>query len=78
MTYRQGNTTEARAALRKIVKPDANVFLQMALISLEEENLQQAEGEFERAWLGGSGGTVYVIHRDDQPRPPRGRGPSRW
>ena len=35
-------------------------------------------GEFERAWLGGSGGTVYVIHRDDQPLPPRGRGPSRW
>jgi hypothetical protein len=31
-------------------------------------------GEFERAWLGGSGGTVYVIHRDDQPLPPRGRG----
>jgi hypothetical protein len=26
-------------------------------------------GEFERAWLGGSGGTVYVIHRDDQPLP---------
>jgi hypothetical protein len=22
---------------------------------------------FERAWLGGSGGLVYVIHRDDQP-----------
>jgi hypothetical protein len=24
---------------------------------------------FERAWLGGSGGLVYVIHRDDQPLP---------
>ncbi|HEY3529367.1 MAG TPA: peptidase C39 family protein [Nocardioides sp.] len=23
-------------------------------------------GQFERAWLGGSGGLVYVIHRDDQ------------
>jgi len=30
--------------------------------------------EFERAWLGGSGGTVYVIHRDDQPLPPGGGG----
>jgi Peptidase_C39 like family len=28
---------------------------------------------FERAWLEGSGGLVYVIHRDDQPLPPRGR-----
>jgi hypothetical protein len=25
--------------------------------------------EFERAWLDGSGGLVYVIHRDDQPLP---------
>jgi peptidase C39-like protein len=30
-------------------------------------------GELERAWLA-SGGTVYVIHRDDQPLPPGGRG----
>jgi hypothetical protein len=29
---------------------------------------------FERAWLRGSGGTVYVIHRHDQPLPSRGRG----
>jgi hypothetical protein len=29
--------------------------------------------EFERAWLGGSGGTVYVIHDDDHPLPTRGR-----
>jgi hypothetical protein len=28
---------------------------------------------FERAWLDGSGGLVYVIHRDDQPLPDRGR-----
>ena len=35
-------------------------------------------GEFERAWLGGSGGTVYVIHRDDQPLPDRGAGTPRW
>jgi len=26
-------------------------------------------GQFERAWLDGSGGLVYVIHRDDQPLP---------
>jgi hypothetical protein len=30
--------------------------------------------EFERAWLGPSGGTVYVIHDDAHPLPPRGRG----
>ena len=35
-------------------------------------------GEFERAWLGSSGGTVYVIHRDDQPLPDRGAGTPRW
>lgn len=33
-------------------------------------------GEFERAWLGGSGGTVYVIHRDDQALP--GSAAGRW
>jgi hypothetical protein len=31
-------------------------------------------GEFERAWLDGSGGTVYVVHRDDQPLPRGSRG----
>ena len=30
--------------------------------------------ELERAWLRGSGGTVYVIHRDDQQLPAGGRG----
>jgi Flp pilus assembly protein TadD len=47
---RQGKTAEARAALRKIAKPDANVVLQMGLLSLAEQNLAQAEGEFLRAW----------------------------
>ncbi|HKI35651.1 MAG TPA: tetratricopeptide repeat protein [Gemmataceae bacterium] len=46
---RQGKTPEARAALRKISKPDAAVFLQMGLLSLREKNLAQAEGEFSRA-----------------------------
>jgi tetratricopeptide (TPR) repeat protein len=46
---RQGKTAEARAALRKIAKPDASVFLQMGLLSLREKNLAQAEGEFSRA-----------------------------
>jgi Peptidase_C39 like family len=32
---------------------------------------------FERAWLQGSGGLVYVLHRDDQALPPRGR-PAAW
>jgi hypothetical protein len=31
-------------------------------------------GQLERAWLEGSGGTVYVIHRDDQPLPAGSRG----
>jgi hypothetical protein len=30
--------------------------------------------QLERAWLRGSGGTVYVIHRDDQPLPTGSRG----
>jgi hypothetical protein len=30
--------------------------------------------DFERAWLDGSGGLVYVIHRVDQPLPAGGRG----
>ena len=47
---RQGKTAEARAALRKIQKPDANVLLQMGLLSLQEQNLPQAEGELQRAW----------------------------
>jgi tetratricopeptide (TPR) repeat protein len=47
---RQGKTAEARTALRKIAKPDANIFLQMGLLSLQESNLPQAEGEFARAW----------------------------
>src|SRR5262249_46941219 len=47
---RQGKITEARNTLRKIQKPDANVFLQMGLLSLEEGQLAQAEGEFSRGW----------------------------
>jgi tetratricopeptide (TPR) repeat protein len=47
---RQGKTTEARAALRKIARPDANVFLQMGLLSLQEGVVAQAEQEFARAW----------------------------
>ena len=46
---RQGKIAEARAALRKIARPDAAVFLQMGLLSLREKNLAQAEGEFGRA-----------------------------
>jgi Flp pilus assembly protein TadD len=47
---RQGKTAEARTALRKIQRPDANVMLQMGLLSLQEQQLSQAEGEFARAW----------------------------
>jgi tetratricopeptide (TPR) repeat protein len=46
---RQGKTQDARNALRKIQKPDANVLLQMGLLSLQESNLAQAEDEFARA-----------------------------
>jgi tetratricopeptide (TPR) repeat protein len=46
---RQGKIAEARAALRKIAKPDGAVFLQMGLLSLREKNLAQAEGEFSHA-----------------------------
>jgi tetratricopeptide (TPR) repeat protein len=47
---RQGQTAEARTALRKIARPDANVLLQMGLLSLRENQLAQAEQEFARAW----------------------------
>ncbi len=45
---KQNKNAEARAALRKIMKPDANVMLQMGLLSLRDGNLAQAEGEFQR------------------------------
>src|SRR5262249_9075816 len=46
---RQGKSADARAALRKIGKPDADVFLQMGRLSLRETTCAQAEGEFSRA-----------------------------
>lgn len=50
MAYkRQGKTNEARTALRKIAKPDANVLLQMGLLSLKDGSLAAAEGDFTRA-----------------------------
>jgi Flp pilus assembly protein TadD len=47
---RQGKIQDARTALRKISKPDAGVVLQMALLSLREGNMVQAEEELSRAW----------------------------
>ncbi|HEY7312017.1 MAG TPA: tetratricopeptide repeat protein [Gemmataceae bacterium] len=47
---RQGKLNDARNALRKIRNPDANVVLQMGLLSLQENQLVQAEGELARAW----------------------------
>jgi tetratricopeptide (TPR) repeat protein len=41
---------DARTALRRIGEPDANVWLQMGLLSLRENQLAQAESEFARAW----------------------------
>jgi tetratricopeptide (TPR) repeat protein len=52
---RRGKVNDARNALRKITKPDANVVLQMGLLSLQEQQLPQAEGEFARAWEMDSG-----------------------
>jgi tetratricopeptide (TPR) repeat protein len=47
---RQAKTAEARTALRKIADPDAEVWLQMGLLSLEDKQMAQAEQEFARAW----------------------------
>ena len=47
---RLGRPAEARAALRKIPRPDANVLVQMGLLSLRENQPAQAEQEFARAW----------------------------
>ncbi len=47
---RQGKLNDARNALRKISQPDANVILQMGLLSLQENQLVQAEDELARAW----------------------------
>jgi tetratricopeptide (TPR) repeat protein len=47
---RQGKTGEAHATLRKIPNPDADTLLQMALLSLQEQEFARAEGELERAW----------------------------
>ena len=46
---RLGKFPEARAALRKIVRPDANVLLQLGLLSLREDQYAQAEQEFAQA-----------------------------
>jgi tetratricopeptide (TPR) repeat protein len=47
---RQGKTADARQALRRIARPDANVLLQLGLLSLQEQQLAQAEQELARAW----------------------------
>jgi Flp pilus assembly protein TadD len=47
---RERKPAEARQALRKIARPDANVLLQLGLLSLQEKQLGQAEQEFARAW----------------------------
>jgi Flp pilus assembly protein TadD len=50
MAYKRlGKGVEARTALRRIQRPDASVMLQMALLSLEDHQLAQAEGELQRA-----------------------------
>jgi tetratricopeptide (TPR) repeat protein len=46
---RQGKIEEARKALRRIARPDASVFLQLGLLSLDEQQYAQAAEEFQRA-----------------------------
>src|SRR5436309_5763361 len=46
---RQGKWKEAREALRRISTPDANVYLQLGLLSLREGQIGQADQEFARA-----------------------------
>lgn len=46
---RQGKSGEARTALRKITAPDANVWLQLGLLSFGEGQYAQAADEFARA-----------------------------
>jgi tetratricopeptide (TPR) repeat protein len=51
MCYKRlGRNAEARAALARIVEPDANVYLQRGLLAYSEKEFGQAEGEFARAW----------------------------
>src|SRR5262245_18589838 len=47
---RLGKPTEARSAFRRISEPDANVWLQLGLLSLTERAYPQAAQEFTRAW----------------------------
>jgi Flp pilus assembly protein TadD len=47
---RLGKNAEARTTLHKIAEPDANVLLQLGLLSLADRQLPQAEQEFGRAW----------------------------
>src|SRR5207244_3000540 len=46
---RLGRLAEARQAWRKIARPDADVFLQLGLLSLREGQLAAAETELARA-----------------------------
>jgi tetratricopeptide (TPR) repeat protein len=47
---RLGKVAEARTALRKIATPDAQVLLQLGLLSFAEKQFAQAEQEFAKAW----------------------------
>jgi tetratricopeptide (TPR) repeat protein len=47
---RQDKLRETRAAFRKVSPSDANVLLQMGLLSLREKRYAQAEQEFAAAW----------------------------
>jgi Flp pilus assembly protein TadD len=47
---RQDKPREARAAFRKIAPPDANVLLQLGLLSLRDGQPAQAEQELSSAW----------------------------
>ncbi len=46
----QGKAAEAHATLRNISRPDAGTLLQMAVLSLQDNQVARAEGELARAW----------------------------
>src|SRR5262249_44977916 len=47
---RQGKSADAYATLQKIDQPDADVLLQMGLLSLHLKQVERAEQELTRAW----------------------------
>ena len=69
---RQDRAAEARAAMVKIPQPDANVFLQLGLLSLREQQPARAGQEFAQALADGPN---FLRGRLQPARHPPGVGP---